>query len=34
MPWPGDETVESTTAAVTEDSGFWGDQAREFDWGD
>lgn len=33
-PWPGDETVESTAAAVTEDSGFWGDQAREFDWGD
>ncbi|HKI92062.1 MAG TPA: hypothetical protein VJ986_07155 [Gaiellaceae bacterium] len=34
VPWPGDETVESTTAVVTEDSGFWGDQAREFDWGD
>jgi hypothetical protein len=40
LPWPGEETVESTTPAVTvgapiEDSGFWAvDRARDFDWGD
>ena len=40
LPWPGEETVESTTPAPAagdsiEDSGFWGpDRARDFDWGD
>ena len=40
LPWPGEETVESTTPAVAvgapiEDSGFWAvDRARDFDWGD
>ena len=39
LPWPGEETVESTPAvavgAPIEDSGFWAvDRARDFDWGD
>ena len=40
LPWPGEETVESTTpvapaGATIEDSGFWAvDRARDFDWGD
>jgi hypothetical protein len=43
LPWPGEETVESTTpnpvaaapAGEIEDSGFWAvDRARDFDWGD
>jgi hypothetical protein len=43
LPWPGEETAESTTpspvaaapAGEIEDSGFWAvDRARDFDWGD
>ncbi len=43
LPWPGEETAESTTphpvaaapAGGIEDSGFWAvDRARDFDWGD
>ena len=43
LPWPGEETEESTTpntgptmpASEIEDSGFWAvDRARDFDWGD
>jgi hypothetical protein len=43
LPWPGEETLESTTptpvaaapAGEIEDSGFWAvDRARDFDWGD
>jgi len=39
LPWPGEETVESTVAAAdiddSESNGFWSvDRARDFDWGD
>jgi hypothetical protein len=43
LPWPGEETAESTTpstapagpAGEIEESGFWAvDRARDFDWGD
>jgi hypothetical protein len=40
LPWPGEETAESTAPSVApaseiEESGFWAvDRARDFDWGD
>jgi hypothetical protein len=37
LPWPGEDTAESTPAPAgeIEDSGFWkADRARDFDWGD